>query len=126
VSNPQLYALLYVTVDGALLTEESSVQVRRASNAQIVQTTAKGFAGVSPGAPMVNISIKNALPAADIEYDAGDVITSLAVVEIGVIHPSGKQLVAKGFILEDTFGHSVGSESNYDFEFVGSMPGFEE
>ncbi len=124
MSNPQVYTLAYVTADGKLLTEEASVTVSRNANAQPVNTVAKGWAGVSPGAPSIQIQVKNAVPAADFELNAGQHIVSLKTVEIGVI-VAGKQLVAKGFILEDTFSHSVNSESNYDFTFHGGFEDYE-
>lgn len=124
MSNVQLYSLAYCTVDGALLTEEASVNVNRASGAQPVNTVAKGFAGVSPGAPTIKIQVKNAVPAADFEFNAGQHISTLQVVEIGII-AAGKQLTAKGFIMEDTFQHSVNSESAYDFDFMGGFVDFE-
>lgn len=120
MASPQLYTLAYVTAESKLLTEEGSVTVGRASNAQQVATVAKGFAGVSPGAPTVQIQVKNAVPAADFEFDMGRYILSLQVIEIGII-VAGRQLVAKGFILEDTFQHSVNSESAYDFTFIGGF-----
>lgn len=124
MSNQQLYTLAYVTINGALLTEHASVTVNRASNAQPVMTVAKGFAGVSPGAPTVKIQVKNAVPAADFEFNGGQHISTLELVEVGLI-VAGKQLVAKGFIMEDTFQHSVNSESNYDFDVLAGMADFE-
>ncbi len=124
MSNPQLYTLAYVTADSKLLTEEGSVTVHRSANAQQVATVAKGFAGLSPGAPTIQIQVKNAVPAADFELNAGSFIQSLKTVEIGVI-VAGKQLVAKGFIIEDSFQHSVNSESAYDFTFIGGFQDYE-
>lgn len=124
MSSPQLYTLAYVTVDGKLLTEHASVQVTRASNSQAVTTVAKGYAGESPGAPTIQIQVTNAVPAADFELNGGAFIQTLKVVEMGVI-TAGKQLKAVGFIIEDSFKHSVNSESNYDFTFRGGFQDFE-
>lgn len=124
MANNQLYTLAYCTVDGKLLTEEASVNVNRATNSQAVTTVAKGYAGESPGAPTVEIQVTNAVPAADFELNAGPFMKSLQAVEIGII-TAGKQLVAKGFIVSDSFKHSVNSESSYDFSFRGSFADFE-
>ena len=59
----QLYTLAYVTVENALLTEEASVTVNRATNSQVVNTVAKGYAGESPGAATTEIQVTNAVPA---------------------------------------------------------------
>lgn len=124
MSNPQLYTLAYCTADGKLLTEEASITVTRASNSQAVNTVAKGYAGESPGAPTIEIQVTNAVPAADFELDAGEFIQTLKTVEMGVI-VAGKQLKAVGFIIQDSFKHSVNSESQYDFTFRGSFAPFE-
>lgn len=124
MSNPQLYSLIYCTADGKLLTEHASVTISRMSKAQEVNTVAKGWAGVSPGAPAITIQVKNALPAADFELDAGPFIQSLKTVEMGIL-AAGRQLVAKGFILEDSLQHSVNSETQYDFTFHGAFENYE-
>lgn len=124
MSNPQVYTLAYVTAESALLTEEASVQVNRASNSQAVNTTAKGYAGESPGAPTVEIQVTNAVPAAGFEFDAGKYINGLIPAEIGVV-AAGKQMKAVGFIISDSFKHSVNSESQYDFTFRGSFKEWE-
>lgn len=124
MSNPQIYTLAYVTVDGKLLTEEGSVTVNRATNSQAVNTVAKGYAGESPGAPTVEIQVTNAVPAADFELNAGEVMRTLKTVEMGII-AAGKQLKAVGFIVSDSFKHSVNSESAYDFTFRGGFEDFE-
>jgi hypothetical protein len=124
MADVQLYTLAYCTADGKLLTEEASLTVNRATNSQAVNTVAKGYAGESPGAPTVEIQVTNAVPAADFELNAGPFMKALKAVEMGVIC-AGKQLVAKGFIISDSFKHSVNSESNYDFTFRGGFVDFE-
>jgi hypothetical protein len=124
MANVQLYTLAYCTADGKLLTEEASITVNRATNSQAVNTVAKGYAGESPGAPTVEIQVQNAVPAADFELNAGPFMKALKSVEMGVIC-AGKQLVAKGFIISDSFKHSVNSESMYDFTFRGGFEDFE-
>lgn len=124
MSNPQLYSLAYATADGKLLTEEASITVTRATNSQAVNTVAKGYAGESPGAPTIEIQVTNAVPAADFELNAGPFMKALQTVEMGVI-VAGKQLKAVGFIIQDSFKHSVNSESQYDFTFRGSFQDYE-
>lgn len=120
----QLYSLMFVTVNGRLMTEEFSVSVSRSSNSQPVQTTAKGYAGESPGGAMTEVDVTSAVPAADFEYNAQDAIEGLIPVEVGVIM-AGKQAIVKGFIIADTFKHSVNSESSYDFKMRGPFAKFE-
>lgn len=121
----QLYTLLYVLVDGAILTEEASVTVNRATNSQPINTVAKGYSGESPGAPSVEIMVTSAVPSADFEMDPGRYMKSLKQVEIGLLGPGGKQLTAKGFIISDTLKHSVNAESSLDFTFRGAFTSWE-
>lgn len=115
-----LYSLAYVLVDGAILTEEASVTVNRATNSQAVNTVAKGYAGESPGAASVEIQVSSAVPSADFELDPGRFMKALKDVEIGIL-VAGKQLTARGFIISDSFKHSVNSESMLDFNFRGGF-----
>ncbi len=120
----QLYTLAFVTVAGKLLTEHTEAQVNRSTNSQQVATVAKGYAGESPGAPMVEIDVTNAVPAADFEMDPGPYMANLDVVEIGVL-VAGKQLIASGFIISDSFSSGVNTESKLSFKFRGTFPQYE-
>lgn len=124
MSGLQLYTLAYVLVDGAILTEEASVNVNRATNSQAVNTVAKGYSGESPGAANCEIQVTNAVPSADFEMNPGRYMKGLKEVEIGVL-AAGKQLTARGFIISDSFKHSVNNESNLDFNFRGSFADWE-
>lgn len=121
MSSPQVYSLLYVTRNNALLSEEGSITINRASNSQPVNTVPKGYAGESPGAPMTEFQVTNAVPASGMEFDAGANIEGLIPAEMGAIRSDGKQLKVKGFIISDSIKHSVNSEVAYDFNFRGGM-----
>lgn len=120
--NLQLYSLLYARVGGALLTEEASIDFERDGGGNIVKTVAKGFSGISPGSPMCSGRVMNAIPAAGLEYDAGQVIQSYTPVTIGILRSDGKQCVINGFIMKDAHSHAVDQEAKYDFNFVGQYP----
>ncbi len=122
-ANQQLYTLLYVTVGGALLTEHMSVEVRRMTDAQVIKTVAKGFAGVSPGSLWCSIDVKSAIPSTDFEMDPGPFMKALAAVEIG-LQLASKQGVSKGFILEDSISGAVDAPSGLSFKFIGTFPDF--
>ena len=124
MANDALYSLIYARIKGALLTEEASISLRRMSNAQVVKTVAKGLAGLSPGAPACEISISNAVPAADLEFDAGPSMLALEEVEF-CVEGFGKQAVFKAWITEDGLEHAVDSPSKYDFKAVGRFPVFQ-
>jgi len=119
-----LYSKAQVYVNGGLLSEEASVTIKRTTGAQIIKTVAKGFAGVSPGAPMVEISISNAVPSADFELDPGSFMLALEPAEVTVF-AAGKTLTSKGFILDDNFSHGVETPSKLDFNFTGGFAEWE-
>lgn len=121
MSEFQLYAQAAVLVDGLFLTQESSVQVQRTTNSQAVNTVALGYAGESPGAPMVEITVSSAVPSADFELNPGKFMKRLQECEIGILGPGGKQLTARGFIISDNFQHAVNSASSLEFSFRGKM-----
>lgn len=125
MSELQLYALAYVLVDGNLLAQEGSVTISRSTNSQAVNTVANGYSGESPGAAMVEIQVTSAVPSADFEMNPGKYMKNLKEVEIGVLGPGSKQLTARGFIISDSFKHSVNAESSLDFNFRGKWKDWE-
>lgn len=118
MANVQIYTRALVTWNGRLLAEEATVTVKRDTKAQIVDTVAKGFAGVSPGAMMTSIDVDSAVPSAGFELNPGPFMLSLQSGEIGII-AAGTQLTCTGFIISDSFNHAVNSESKLSFSFVG-------
>ena len=120
-----LYSLAFCLVDGMLLAQEGQLSVNRSTNSQAVNTVALGYAGESPGAAMVEIDVKNAVPSADFEMNPGKFMKSLKECEIGILGPGGKQLTARGFIISDTFEHSVNAESSLSFKFRGKFKDWE-
>lgn len=118
MANLQLYTLASVYVDGRLLTEEGSVQVKRMTNSQPVTTVAKGYAGESPGAATIEITVDNAVPSRDFELNPDAYMATLKSAEI-TLFAAGKTLTVKGYIVEDTFSHSTNNPSGLSFTFRG-------
>lgn len=125
MSNVQVYTRALVTVNGKLLSEEASVTVTQNSGAQVVNTVAKGFAGVSPGAGNTEIDVSNAVPAAGFEYLPTDPMYNNEPVELGVTLSNGDTLTCVGFVMSHNFKHAVNSESMIDFKFQGGIAKFE-
>ncbi len=115
----QLYTLLYATLKGALITEAGSIEITRDLKASDVETLAKGWAGLTPGAAVCDLRIKNAVPSADFEIDAGKYMKAYEVAEICVLGPGGKQLVVDCFFLSDSLSSSVNNPTNLDFTLRG-------
>lgn len=120
--NLNLYTLIYAAVDGALLVEETGVDMQRMTNAQIIHTVAKGFSGVSPGAKECTIQVENAVPSKDFELDPGPYMKGLKNTVITLQGPGGRQATSNGFILEDSVKHSTGAVSALSFKFHGTFP----
>ena len=120
----QQYSLIDVYVNGGKLAEEASVTINRRTNAQNVNTVAKGFAGQSPGAAIIEIKVTNAVPAATFELNPGQFMgltggSALGVVEI-TLFAAGQTLTTKGFITDDNFSHAVNSEAKLEFSAICS------
>lgn len=116
-TNLQQYAFFTSYIDGALLSEATSVSIARDSKASQVDTITKGFSGMSPGAAMMSVSLECAIPTAGIEYNPGKVIKGVTVVDI-TIAGAGKTLSTKGFITKDDISYSVNGEAKIKIEAV--------
>jgi hypothetical protein len=117
-TDPQLYTLIYVLANSSLLSEEASVSIKRETGSQPAKTVAKGYAGETPGAPMTELQVSNMVPAAGMEFDAGDFMSTMKVIEMGLLSHA-KQLTFKGFIVEDSLKHAASGEAGYDFSVRG-------
>jgi hypothetical protein len=124
LSSLQLYTLIFFVGDGTLLAEEQQVDVRRTSGSQRVLTVAKGFAGVSPGAGLVEIDVTNAIPSGGFEFNMGQKIMGLIPLDVQVIGPGGKSLRSKAFVEHDTIKHGVNQDASYMFSCVMPITDF--
>lgn len=120
----QRYTKAVVYVNGSLLTEESSCTVKREGGSNPVKTVAKGYGGESPGAAMTMITVKNAVPSADFEFDPGPFINRVESVEITVF-AAGRTLTVTGTIFEDNFQHGVEGAAELEFQFRGGESNWE-
>lgn len=118
MANLQQYSKAIIYVNSNVLSEEASVTIKRSSNSQPVKTTAKGYAGESPGAAMTEITVTNAVPAIDFEFNPGIFINELDNVEL-TIFAAGRTLTVIGSIIDDNFSHAVDSEAKLEFSFRG-------
>lgn len=115
----QLYSQAEIYLNGTKLAEEAQVSISRRTNAQPVNTVAKGYAGESPGAAIMEIKVTSAIPAAAFEVNPGQFMglisaSALQGIEI-TIFAAGQTLTAKGFIYEDNLSHAVNSEAKLEF-----------
>lgn len=114
----EVYSLAIILIDGSLLTEEASFSMDRDSRAQEVNTVARQFAGLSPGAGIIHADVENGVPSSDFELNPGKYFVKfLKPVELTVF-AAGRTLTTKGFIPKDTFRHGVNAEAKISFHIV--------
>jgi hypothetical protein len=114
--NLQTYSLAFVTVNGPLLSQEQDVTITRTTNAVPVSTVVIGYAGDSPGAPMAEIDVQNAVPAIGFEFDPSKWMASLTPVQLIILGPGGLALKFVAQIYSDTFGHGVNKAASLSFK----------
>ena len=119
--NVQLYALLFVGIEGTLLAEEQQVDLTRTTNSQPISTVAKGYAGESPGAAMLELDVTNAIPQAGFEFDMGSKMAGLIPVNFQVRGPGGKTNFGTGFVYQDSITHGVNQEAKYSFRLRAAL-----
>ena len=124
-ADPAPYAVFNITADGTILSEAAELTLSRSANSTANTTIAKGYAGETMGAPTATFSVTNMVPSADFELDAGNYMLVGRVVEIGIVHPSGKQAIFKATIIEDTTSYGVNGAASYAFNGRGGFPKFE-
>jgi len=121
----EVYSKATLLWNGTIMAEESNVTIRRMSQGKPVFTQAKGFAGISPGAKYMTVSIRNAVPRdGNLGVDVDTAIDSLIPGELTCI-VGNRRLVSRGFILEDSLTAGVDAASEVSFEFTGEFAQFQ-
>lgn len=118
MANLGLYSILVGVVGGNLLAQEQEIDFSRTANAQQVDTVILGFAGMSPGSPMLEVDVNNAAPQGGLEFDAGPYILALGLVPVQVIGPGGKVMKGDAFIISDNGRHGVNQQMRYNFRMI--------
>lgn len=124
MSELALYSNAFVIVEGTLWAQAASVTVEKKSNSTPMFTLHSGFAGLSQGAGLVEITVDSAVPSADFEFNPDRKILAGQSIEIGIVMAS-RQSVFKGFITEATYSHSVNDASKLSMKFVCRFAEFE-
>lgn len=124
MANLQLYASGYISVDGVTLTEETSMTLEKKSGLNPVMTVIGGFAGMSQGATTCEISIDNAVPSRDFEFNPDRYMRLGSVVEV-IVQMAGRLTTVKGFITEASYSHSVGDAAKLSMKLMTRFEDFE-
>lgn len=119
-TNLQLYSNIVITVDNKVLTQATSVSVDRMNNSIAQKTIVGGYSGESPGAAMCEVSVDNAVPSAEFEFDPGPFIKANQKVSF-TVYAAGSMMRFDGFIISDNFSYAVDSASKLTFKARGSF-----
>ena len=122
--NLQLYSKAYVIVNGQLLTQESSVTIEKKSNSKPITTVHRGFAGLSKGAGMAEITVDNAIPVKDIEFLPDFFIKDGDSIEIGSV-VGARQMICRGFVTDATYSHQTNENAKLSFKAMCRLEVFE-
>lgn len=120
----QTYSNAYVVIEGRLLTQEASVSIEKVSNSKPRNTLAKGFAGMSLGAGLAEVSVENAVPSKDFEWHPDFFLRTGQAVEVGIAMAS-RQTLIKGFITSVTYSHAVNDAAKMSFKLTCRLADFE-
>lgn len=119
-----LYTSMYVSVNGTVLVQETSLTIEKKSGLKPVYTVAAGLAGMSQGASECEVTVENAVPSVDFEFLPDESMLTGAVVEIGIVM-AGRQTTLKGFITDATYSHSANEASKLSFKALCRFSNFE-
>lgn len=115
------YSSMFFVLDGQLLCETHTVEWDYDPSNNIVKTQQKGFAGITPGAGGITVTVDNAVPRVGTEVDYMSLVKNRTAVE-GIIVEGAKKLVSKGFINRLRGKGGVNQDTTRSFEFVGGEP----
>lgn len=115
MSDLQNYTKVSSYYNNQLQSEETEVSIKRITGAQIMKTVQKGFAGMSPGSPMIEITVKNGIPAAGFEVSTiGRDMNEMRVVEF-TFFAASKTLTTKGYVIDETTTHGTDKPAELDY-----------
>ncbi len=114
----KIYTSAALYINNQLLSEAIDLTINFNGNHQRVSTMARGFAGMSKGAPVLEISCNNATPEAGFEFDPSIYINNVQEIKITVF-AAGQTLTTKGFIESGSFTKGVDSAASLSMSFVG-------
>lgn len=121
MSDPQLHDLVFCSVNGKLLSDNQEVDTSIESDQTRVLTTVKGFAGITPGAPVRIVKCKGVIPITGFEFDAEKALVNSEQVTLRLqFGGSGKSCVTKGYIFSaPSITSGIGKTTEQNWEFAG-------
>lgn len=116
-----LHDFLFCYVNGKLLSDNQEVDTKIESNMTEVETTVKGWSGITPGGPKRRVSCKGVIPLKGFEFDAEKALINSTEITIRLqFGGSGKSTVTKGFVVSaPSITSGIGKTTEQTWEFVG-------
>ena len=115
-----VYNQVFAYFNGALMSENTSVDISMDGDDQPVLTTVKGFAGITPSPKMITAQLENVVPPSGFEHDVFQKELDSEEVEMKFQLGTGQQLTSKGFISGVKVGAGVGKTMALSFSFRGA------
>lgn len=124
----QLFSDAYVFADGTMLAMAASVSLEKKSNSTPINTLHKGFAGLSKGAGVSELTIESAVPSKDFEM-VGKALVDFWImsgepVEFGIVM-GARTTRLKGIIDQASYTQSVNDSSKVSIHIIGRLEAFE-
>lgn len=147
---PQEYQIMYLSIDGNLMTEVQSINVVRTDGGADVETLVRDYAGRVKGAAKADITVKGVIPykpgdTAGAGFSSGGMVTGPGIqldqtmltgandpsqankpvsflVQIGF--PQAQQMLFQGYIHSFTVDVSVGKQADFTFQASGQFSVF--
>jgi len=121
MADPQLHDFLFCYVNGSLMSDNQEVETSIESNMTEVETTVKGWSGITPGGPKRRVKCKGVIPLTGFEFDAEKALINSEQVTIRLqFGGSGKSTVTKGYIVSaPSITSGIGKTTEQNWEFVG-------
>lgn len=115
-----LYDQVYPYLNGALVSQATSVQTGLTSDDQAVMTIALGFSGNTPSPDVREVTIENVVPIGGIEYEVEKYKLEKTVITLKLqFGGSGMTYEGKGFITAVSIDAGVGKTTSLSFTFRG-------
>ena len=116
----EVFDQVYAEYDGDLFADNTKISIEWTDNDQDVETTVKGWAGISPSPSKMMVTFTNVLPSAGFKMNVAQKFLAKQAGELRLrLGGSGLSLISKGFLRQPKMDAGVGQTSTEDFAFTG-------
>ena len=115
-----LYDQIFIELNGILLAENTTISTDLMGDDQDVETTVKGWTGLSPAPKKRTISADNVIPATTgIEVDMENWFLNSTEIPVRLVQGgSGKSASGRGYVRKVSVSAGVGQTTKVSFEMT--------